>query len=475
MSDRSLMDGRGWMNTTAAVLAACGNAVDAPKVREGVNAYTVRSPDGTALQFSMPLIVPFSPEVDPRSADGAVWAALEAVKRTARTDPRLHPLGGLDTERAAAYGGGIEPVTVIMSASRTGTDLWKPDGENYLDAAGLHCVVHGAVPYPGPPGPAAVAEVSETVAGMADAIRETVRRVPVRQVRAASTLSLDQKLLREELPALGLVCFIGDGTRPARAFTRFRQHYRIAGPKEGVHVPFSCPEGLGPVEIELPASGRTVTGLGIRAGEAFAVAGSNAQGKTTLLQAILTGEDDHAPGDGRELVVSVLGAATAEAGGPDLNGADVSLFFKDLPPGMTGTPKSAFGRGSGSMTMAVQVQEAVRRSAPLILIDEDRAAANLLVASCLQEADVTPLATLLARRRDALGGCAFVFAASSLDPLIAQADRILLLSGHRAGAISQTAFRERYREYLGEQMKEVQRRDGEKKVPETGERGTQGT
>lgn len=457
------------MDATAAVLAACEDAVDVPKVREGVNAYVVRSPDRTALQFSVPLIVPFSPAVDPRSTDGAVWAALEAVKRTVPADPRLHPLGGLDTERAAAYGGGIEPVTLIRSASRTGTGLWKPDRENYLDAAGLHCVVHGAVPYPGPPGDAAVRGVSESVAGMADAIGETVRRVPVRQVQAAATLSLDQKLLREELPALGLVCFIGDGTRPARAFTRFRQHHRIAGPKEGVHVPFSCPEGLGPVEVDLRASGRTVTGLGIRAGEAFAIAGSNAQGKTTLLQAILAGEDDHAPGDGRELVVSVRGAATAEAGGPDLSGADVSLFFKNLPPGMTGTPKSAFGRGSGSMTMAVQVQDAVRRGAPLVLIDEDRAAANLLVASCLQEADVTPLATLLAKWRSSLGGCAFVFAVSSLDPLIAQADRILLLSGHRAGAVSPAAFRKLYREYLGEQMKAVQDGgDGERKVPGTG-------
>ena len=107
------------------------------------------------------------------------------------------------------------------------------------------------------------------------------------------------------------------------------------------------------------------------------------------------------------------------------------------------------------MTMAVQVQEAVRTGAPLLLIDEDRAAANLLVASCLQEADVTPLATLLATRRDALGGCAFVFAASSLDPLIAQADRILLLSGHQAGAVSPAAFRGRYLEHLESLIRQV--------------------
>ncbi|WP_298666558.1 P-loop domain-containing protein, partial [uncultured Methanofollis sp.] len=450
------MSGRGWMGATSAILATCGDTVDAPKVRECVNAYVVRSPHGTCLQFSVPLLLPFRPDVDPRGADGAVWAGLEAVKRAAPADARLHPLGGLDTDRPAAYAGGIEPITLVRSASRAGTGLWKPDEENYLDAAGLHCTVHGAVPYPGPPEDAGVREVAGAIADLADAIRETVQGVPAPEIAAAATLSLDQKLLRQELPAMGLVCFIGDGTCPARAFTHFRQHHRVAGPKEGVHIPFVCPEGLGPVEVELPASGRTVPGLGIHEKEAFAIAGSNAQGKTTLLQAILAGEDDHAPGDGRELLVSVRGARTAEAGGPDLHGADVSLFFRSLPPGMTGTPKAAFGRGSGSMTMAVQVQEAVRTGAPLLLIDEDRAAANLLVASCLQDVDVTPLAALLATQRNALGECALIFAASSLDPLIAQADRILLLSGHRAGAISPAAFRARYLRYLEGQMRQVE-------------------
>ncbi|WP_298669447.1 P-loop domain-containing protein, partial [uncultured Methanofollis sp.] len=351
-----MMNGRGWMEATAAVLAACGDAIDTPKVREGVNAYFVRSPGGTCLQFSVPILLPFRPDIDPRSADGAVGAVLEAVKRTVPADARLHPLGGLDTERPAAYAGGIEPITLVRSASRAGTGLWKPDEENYLDASGLHVTIHGAVPYPGMPGTAMVREVGGVVADLADAIGETVQRVPAPEIATAATLSLDQKLLRQDLPALGLVCFIGDGTCPARAFTRFRQHHRVAGPKEGVHIPFVCPEELKPIEVELPASGRTVTGLGIREGEALAIAGSNAQGKTTLLQAILAGEDDHARGDGRELVVSVRGIRTAEAGGPDLHGADVSLFFHSLPPGMTGTPKAAFGRGSGSMTMAGQGQ-----------------------------------------------------------------------------------------------------------------------
>lgn len=457
------MGGEGWMGALEGIVAGAGGAVDRRRIREGTNAYCVRSPDGTSLQFAMPLLVPrpLPGGIEPGGADGAVWAIIEAVKRAAGADTRLRPLGGLDTERSARYAAGIEPVTLVHSDAAVGSELWKPDEENIFLPDGLHCTVRGAVPYPGPPGGGAPRTIGETVAALAEGIEEVMRRLPVSDLAAAATLSLDQKLLRTRLPSMGLVCFIGDGTLPARSYTRFRQHHRVAGPKEGVHIPFHCPEEIGPIEVELPASGRRVTGLGIRRREVLAVAGSNAQGKSTLLNAIRAGEDDHAEGDGRELVVTVRGARTAEAGGQHLNGADVSLFFGSLPPGMTGTPKAAFGQGSGSMTMAVQVGTAVREEAPLLLIDEDRAAANLLVRSTLQEEDVTPLAEILAERQEALGSTACIVATSSLDPLIARADRIMVLRGHGAGAITPAAFRAAYLEYL-EQCARMAKKDQER-------------
>jgi predicted ABC-class ATPase len=444
------MGGEGWMAATGRIVAGAGEGIDRRRLREGTNAYCVRSPDGSSLQFAMPLLIPrpLPDGIDPRGADGAAWAIIEAVKKTAGTETRLRPIGGLDTERPARYAGGIEPVTLVHSDAAIGSELWRPDSENIFQPDGLHCTVRGAVPYPGQPDGGAIREIAETVAALAEGIVEVMRRVPVDDLAAAATLSLDQKLLRARLPSMGLVCFIGDGTLPARSYTRFRQHHRVAGPKEGVHIPFLCPDDLGPIEIELPASGRRVVGLGIRRREVLAVAGSNAQGKSTLLNAIRAGEDDHAEGDGRELVVTVRGARAAEAGGQYLGGADVSLFFRSLPPGMTGTPKSAFGQGSGSMTMAVQVAAAVREGAPLLLIDEDRAAANLLVGSTLQEEDVTPLAEILAERPEALRDTACIVATSSLDPLIARADRILVLRGHGAGAISGAAFRAAYLAHL---------------------------
>ncbi|TAJ43552.1 P-loop domain-containing protein [Methanofollis fontis] len=440
----------GWMEAAVRVAGDSGVQIDRRRLRPGVNCYAVRSADGDALQFCFPLHLPFPlPEdIDPRGADGAAWAVIEAVKRAAPGDPRLRPLGGLDTLHPGRYGAGIEPVTVMHLRSAAGADLWKADTDNYIGTDGLHCTVRGAVPWPGTPDNAAIRRLAEQVTDIAGGIADAGFRVPERRLRSAVTHLLDQTMLRERLHKLGLVAFIGDGTRPARAYTRFRQHSRIAGPKDGVHIPFTCPDALNPICLELPASGRMVSGLSIRRGEALAVAGSNAAGKTTLLQAILAGEDDHAPGDGRELLVTVPGARTAEAGGQHLHGADVSMFFSSLPPGMTGTPTSAFGQGSGSMTMAMQVGRAVREEAPLLLIDEDRAAANLLVHSTLQEEDVTPLSEILSGQRHILGNTTLVLAASSLDPLIAQSDRILVLRGHRADAISPALFRGMYRDHL---------------------------
>jgi hypothetical protein len=209
-----------------------------------------------------------------------------------------------------------------------------------------------------------------------------------------------------------------------------------------VNVPFACPKELGPVELELPASSRTVTGLGIRRREVFAIAGSNAQGKSTFLDGIVSGMDDHAAGDGRELIVTVPGLASAEAVNCQLVGADVSMFFSALPPGMDGTVRAAYGMGSGSMTMAHQVQQAVGRKAPLLVIDEDRAAPNLLVRSALQTGEVTPLAEILARDRAAMGDTALVFAACAMDTLVAQADRIMVLDRHVASALDRDEFRQ---------------------------------
>lgn len=441
-----------WQAEAGRIVAALdgGRArVDLERLRPPVNTYLVRSLDKTALRFSLPLLLtPPAGTVGHPGADGAVGVVIEVVKSAVPLEPALGPIAGIGTEHPGHCLYNVEPVTLIASPSAIGTDLWRPDDGNRIDASGLHLVVRGALPYMGPPGPGTGREVTERLSALLEAVDRVASRVPAGEIAAACALSLDQKTLRRALPGMGLVTFIADGTRPARRFTRFRGHHRIAGPKEGVHIPFRCPQELDPIEVELEGSGRVVTGLGLRRREVFAVVGSNAEGKSTLLQAIVAGQDDHAAGDGRELLISVNGVVGAEANEQELVGADVSLFFRSLPPGLSGDPRAAYGRGSGSLVMAEKIQAALRAAAPLLIIDEDRAATNLLVPGCLQSGEVTPLSTLLATRRQAVGETTILFAASSLDILIAQADRILLLSGHEAQALDPLEFRRRLESHL---------------------------
>lgn len=421
-------------------------AIDTPGILHGTTAFIVRSFDREALQFSFPLLVRrdllAETGLDPAGADGAAAALIERVKEQAQRTPDLGPLYGSGIAGSLRYHDTIEPYTVIHSDEAIGTALWKADARNVCDRAGVHLIVRGALPCP--PGTTGTdLRIGQQLADLAAAVSSSVQNAPLPPLRAAWIASLDQKLLRQELPARGLVSFVGDGSHLARSFTQHRPFFRTAGPRDGVSIPFACPAELGPVALTLPASGRTVTGLGIRKKEVFAVAGSNAQGKTTFLEGVLAGMDDHAPHDGRELVVTVRGACTAESTNMGLAGADISMFFHALPPGVSGTVKGAFGAGSGSMSMAQQVQAAITRRSPLLIIDEDRAAPNLLVKSCLQKEEITPLSEILAHRRKMMGDTALVFAACAMDTLIAQADRIMVLDRHVASAIEPQEFRHR--------------------------------
>jgi len=421
--------------------------IDTAQCIPGTTTYLVRSFDGESLQFSFPVLIPRNlpgeSGLDPAGADGAVAALIEDLKAAAGNEPVLGPLSGKGTTGSSRYQDTVEPYTIIHSDAAIGTGLWKADDRNSCDERGVHLILRGALPAPRSSRTPESRRIIRVLEDLAEAAGSLVTRFPTRRFEPAWLASLDQKGLRSTLSDMGLVTFVADGARLARTTTRLRPFFRVAGPKEGVSIPFSCPKELDPVEIELPASGRTVTGLGIRRKEIFAIAGSNAQGKTTFLEGIIAGMDDHLPHDGRELVVTVRGASIAESTNIGLAGADISMFFSALPPGVSGTVRSVHGMGSGSMTMAWQVQSAISRHAPLLIIDEDRAAPNLLVKSCLQKEEITPLAEILAHEREKTGETALVFAACAMDTLIAQADRIMVLDRHEAGAIDTGEFRHR--------------------------------
>lgn len=436
------------LETLLATVGGDGVRVERERLRHGVNTYVVPAFDRSALQFSLPVRI----ERDlsafataPGGLDGVAAVAIEAVKAAAAAPSAvdLDPLAGRGTGFPTRYMASVEPYTLIASPSAIGSGLFRSGEDNYADAGGFSLTLTGALPYAPPDDTIALRDRGERLARLADAVSGAVRRVPSRALARGWFSSLDQKGLRRALPLLGLVAFVGDDTRPARDYTRLRCHYRVAGPKEGRHVPFRCPIELEPVEVDLPASGEIATGLGIRSGEVFAIAGSNAEGKSTLLSAVLSGVDDHLPGDGRERVVTVRDPAFVEAGAHQHHRADLSLFFESLPSSLTGNPGAASGPGSGSTSMAEDIARAIARGAPLLAFDEDRSAVNLLVPSCLTAPGVIPLSTLIASGRERLGSMTVLFTAGALDLLTAEADRILVLEGFRAGAIARAQFRQR--------------------------------
>jgi hypothetical protein len=421
--------------------------IDRAHAAKNVTAYVVRSFDGSALIFSLPILVfrPLFSEIplDPRGSAGAVACIIERIKEKAASDEALGPLVGRGCRFPHHVAALTEPYTVVSSPAALASHLWHAGGRNSADGRGVHLLVSGAVPCPDTFSHREVSAFVETVERFCEEIAGVTFSVPARELEAAWTATLDQQLLREMLPGKGLVSFVGDGSRLARSYTRHRCYFRTAGPKTGTSIPFTSPFELSPVEMDLPAGNRTVTGLGIRKKEVFAVAGSNAEGKTTFLEGIMAGVDDHAIGDGREMVVTVHGLCTAEATSAILTGADVSMFFSALPPGMSGSVRAASGMGSGSMSMAYQVQRAVDRGCPLLIIDEDRAAPNLLVRSSLQGEEVTPLSEILCHDRGRMKETTLVFAACAMDTLVAQADRIMVLERHVAHAIDRKEFREK--------------------------------
>lgn len=175
-----------------------------------------------------------------------------------------------------------------------------------------------------------------------------------------------QKALREALPANGLVAFISEGAVLPRSSG--------GGPASGA-TPIKLQEN-GRISLDLGRFGK-VRGWGIRHGVTV-ITGAPYHGKSTVLQALQAGTDDHPPGDGREGIATIPGALFVQAeDGRPVNATDLSLFFSTLPgvdPQSFSTP-----RASGATSMAASVVQGIAAGSRLLLIDEDTAASNFLL------------------------------------------------------------------------------------------------
>ena len=372
-----------------------------------------------------------------KGLEGSTARIIECIKEEIKKKKFPELSGSLGKRYTALF----EPITVINSDLNIGSDLWRADKYNFITNNEIHLLLRMIFKEGAPK------IMAKRIDELSYELNDFIQKIPYKILEKENINTINQKDLRNRLKELGLVSFIGDNSKPARSYTNVRRHYRIAGPKKGVNIPFETPEELNPIEVEL-YDGNIITGLGIKEKEIFIITGRNAQGKTTLIEAIDSGQDDHLIGDGREYIITTKNLSKASTGCMQMYGNDISLFFEKLPKGIKGTPKNVHGTASGSMTMAYQIQKALSTGVDLILIDEDNSAVNLLVSGLLSNwfEGVKPLSEIIMNEREKLSS-AFIIITSSLDLLTASGDRGIYLEDHEAKYLDIDKFKRELSNY----------------------------
>jgi predicted ABC-class ATPase len=235
----------------------------------------------------------------------------------------------------------------------------------------------------------------------------------------------DAERLRDMLPELGLVAFVADGAILPRESGASDRPLRAGA------VPFRSPEEFR-VSVELPNRGG-VAGMGIPEGVTL-VAGGGFHGKSTLLSALSWGVYDHAPGDGRELVVARGDAVKVRAeDGRSVAGVDISAMIGELPGGGS-TGSFSTPNASGSTSQAANIAEALEIDTSLLLVDEDTSATNFMIRDermreLVRKEPISPFINLVRPLYDALG-VSTVVVVGGVGDYLDVADRVLLLEDY---------------------------------------------
>lgn len=245
---------------------------------------------------------------------------------------------------------------------------------------------------------------------------------------------VDYKALQAELRERGWIGFVADGSVLAR--------------RSGVSdlplteaITFSSPESLRET-VSLPHAGE-VTGMALRPGVTVIVGGGY-HGKSTLLNALQRGVYAHVPEDGRELVALVPDAMKVRAAdGRCVTGVDVSAFINGLPGGSSTTQFST-ENASGSTSQAASIVEALEVGVPVLLIDEDTSATNLMIRDermrALVVADkepITPFVDRIAGLADA--GVSTILVMGGSGDYLDVADLVLMMDSYQCLDVTEQA------------------------------------
>lgn len=202
-------------------------------------------------------------------------------------------------------------------------------------------------------------------------------------------------------------------------------------------------EFVSPAEDEIEVFG--IKGMGIKRGVTV-LTGSGYSGKSTMLKAISDGIYNHIPGDGKELVITDESAVyIAAEDGRVVRNADISMFMKGIPNVNEKDFSTDFA--SGSTSQASNVVEAIASGSGLLLLDEDRSAANFLIRDDVMRKlvlneTIVPLADISGQMSRKLGISIIIVVGGSSEFLY-EADRIYLFDKYVIRNIT-ASFREEF-------------------------------
>jgi predicted ABC-class ATPase len=244
----------------------------------------------------------------------------------------------------------------------------------------------------------------------------------------------DADYLRRQLPDLGLVAFVADGSvLPRESGASDRPLKRGA-------VPLKGPEELR-VSVKLPNRGE-VTGMGVPEGVTL-VAGGGFHGKSTLLSAFSWGVYDHVPGDGREYVVTRSDAVKIRAeDGRSVAGVDISAMIGELPGGRS-TQNLSTPNASGSTSQAANIAEALEVGTSLLLVDEDTSATNFMIRDermreLVRKEPISPFIDLVRPLHHTLG-VSTVVVVGGVGDYLDVADHVILMEDYEPSEVTPRA------------------------------------
>jgi len=201
--------------------------------------------------------------------------------------------------------------------------------------------------------------------------RRALRAFDAGKLKAQLELADQQQAIRRYLRDSGYAAFVANGSILPRESGISDRPLRGKGV-----VPFRSPESL---EITVPVPHREpLRGMGIKQGVTLIVGGGY-HGKSTLLKALERGVYNHAPGDGREYVITDESAVKIRAeDGRSVTKTDISPFIGTLPFGRS-TSRFSTEDASGSTSQAANIIEALEVGTSLLLLDEDTSATNFMI------------------------------------------------------------------------------------------------